>query len=509
MIWELVKRDPAWRTAWLVSGAVAIIFTATTAGKPAGFYQVLVLVALVQSRLNERATLLEAGLPIAARDIICGRLLSLLAVVWMPLAVMATLSLVERKPTEPYLHLLEMAALLTVIVLAAQSWDVHRLSSPRWIVILACALTGASVSAANVLILSVWVGLAGALVSAALLLGIWLRIPLAFEVMPASSAPARASFRSFVPRRFVWMPVLRAAFPFSVLGFAPMMLMSNWMWGTLFCVFPAASALSRLGWLRCLPIRPATLMLWLMLPGLLPPLAGIFLGFNIVRQPLQWDWLPDNRASELRPPLEFWRTAPAPAITAPWGETWQPPTQSLRGVAIYNPYGNGPANSRRFFEWQFQRATTAVFGHPVSFDAYRHAKSAWRPLTRQPRFLLLDTAVCLFWELLMVNALLLGMHWRLQRLPGKGSAGWIALYVVQFGFLVYVDLMGPKTGFPQVAASLVNALVLGVSNTLPATLPAALPLALLPAALLSCCAWKLFGGVEAPAVPPPTAWSTK
>ena len=50
MIWALVKRDPAWRTAWLVSGAVAVIFTATTAGKPAGFYQLLVLLALLVPR---------------------------------------------------------------------------------------------------------------------------------------------------------------------------------------------------------------------------------------------------------------------------------------------------------------------------------------------------------------------------------------------------------------------------------------------------------------------------
>jgi len=71
------------------------------------------------------------------------------------------------------------------------------------------------------------------------------------------------------------------------------------------------------------------------------------------------------------PPDEFLlpaRADHAPVIQAPWGETIHPATNRLFKSDLYNPYTTGCNNSERFLDWQFARATTAVYGHPITRD---------------------------------------------------------------------------------------------------------------------------------------------
>lgn len=50
-------------------------------------------------------------------------------------------------------------------------------------------------------------------------------------------------------------------------------------------------------------------------------------------------------------------------VCAPWGERLQgDPSMAVGPLRLYNPYFTGPQNSHRFFEWQFARATTDVYG---------------------------------------------------------------------------------------------------------------------------------------------------
>jgi hypothetical protein len=174
-------------------------------------------------------------------------------------------------------------------------------------------------------------------------------------------------------------------------------------------------------------------------------------------------------------------------------------------------------NSTQFFEWQFERATAAIYGRAIPISTYKHARLPDRPVTRQTRFLILSGAACAGWLLFMVNTLFLGMNWRVQRRLGHASAVWILMFAVQFGFLVYCDLIGPTLGFHQIAASVVNAGILHLSAALPgnpaaaamlALLPAAM-LALLPAAVLGWTASRLFAGIETPTLPAPILGSTK
>jgi hypothetical protein len=68
------------------------------------------------------------------------------------------------------------------------------------------------------------------------------------------------------------------------------------------------------------------------------------------------------------PSVDFWTLANrgiAPVIQAPWGEIFQPPVFRNSGFDIFNPYAVGCGNSNRFLNWQFSRATIAVYGRPI------------------------------------------------------------------------------------------------------------------------------------------------
>ena len=66
--------------------------------------------------------------------------------------------------------------------------------------------------------------------------------------------------------------------------------------------------------------------------------------------------------------LDTGASAKAPPIEAPWGETFQPPVNRVMGIDIYDPYAVGCDNSRRFLEWQFNRATITIYGHSIPLD---------------------------------------------------------------------------------------------------------------------------------------------
>jgi hypothetical protein len=80
------------------------------------------------------------------------------------------------------------------------------------------------------------------------------------------------------------------------------------------------------------------------------------------------------------------------------GETVQPASLSILGFEFYNPYASEKANSRRFFNWQFERATGALHGKSIPVDRYEDAAIANRlPLvTERPRIGILTLAVLLF-----------------------------------------------------------------------------------------------------------------
>src|ERR1035437_9860774 len=143
MIWQLVKRDPAWRGALILTpiGAVAGL------ALPRHFIGIFVFMIgmhWLQSRPQERATLFQAGLPIRACDLFMARILSYFALVWLPFASGAALLLFAGKPLDDAATLVEIGAGLSVLVLAAQSSRVRETAGSQWAPAVAAAIVWAA-----------------------------------------------------------------------------------------------------------------------------------------------------------------------------------------------------------------------------------------------------------------------------------------------------------------------------------------------------------------------------
>ncbi|MEI9970993.1 MAG: ATP-binding cassette domain-containing protein [Ignavibacteriota bacterium] len=140
-------------------------------------------------------------------------------------------------------------------------------------------------------------------------------------------------------------------------------------------------------------------------------------------------------------PTRYYRTSATftpPAILAPWGETSQPAGDGRRFG--YDPYWVGPENSDRFFEWQFARATRAIYGRAFTPPELRDAiRAGLRPVIEQPRAVVVRMA--LGTALLLALGLLAALkNWyRLRAVPTALRAllpFWLpvtALLVAQVG----------------------------------------------------------------------------
>jgi hypothetical protein len=349
-----------------------------------------------------------------------------------------------------------------------------------------------------------------ALLCPVLFWNIWRQLPTTFEVLPAKLTRQVSGHGNAAVPALVWWPVLRSLFQWRTFGFLPMIAMltlgGQWLSASVFCVFPVLASMPRMPWVLGLPIRRSTLLAVILLPGVMTILLGVLLGnWFGGRPPIRLEWSASHKTPDVRPPLEFWRTGNAPIIVAPWGESWRPQTVRLGGVAVYNPYSFGPANSASFFEWQFRRATEAVYGEAIDYADYKSQRPQVRPLMRQARLAILNLSACACWVMLLFNFAFTTMYSRFRLVFAHGQTVLgcllvaLALCVLLIDWLPGSQLSGPIT------ISLVNAVLLRVSALLPAGLPAVALAAVLPVALLWWTAARLFRGVEIP----PTAAATK
>ena len=126
MIWQLMKRDATWVVP---TGVMVVLFALMAAASKSllgatsrlspetlraiwGFVvasQVWLLVS-IHFIVQGQRDLHEAALPIAGRDAWLSRILSLLAIIWLPISIAITAGL-------PLLPLLQAGAIYTVLVL--------------------------------------------------------------------------------------------------------------------------------------------------------------------------------------------------------------------------------------------------------------------------------------------------------------------------------------------------------------------------------------------------------
>jgi hypothetical protein len=500
MIWQLVKRDPGWRNA-LYCAAVSAVAGAVMP-EFVGTLPVLVGMCWYLSQPQQRATLFQASLPIPASDLLLARILSLFAGVWLPVASGAAMLLLVGKPVEDLANLVVIGAGFSVLLLAAQSWRVRGIdgSSLGSIVSLFILFPAAILLqfATQALFLAVC-----AVVCPLLFWNIWRRLPATFEVLPAKLTRQVSGQGKTAPPALAWMPILRSLVPPRTLLFLPMFvfmpLSGQWLYISIFCFMPVLVALTNLPWVLGLPVRREALLAGALWPWLTLLLLGV-LGSNwfAPNTPIRLERSVSNQVSEIRPPLEFWHAGEAPVIESPWGESCRPATVHLLGVAIYNPYSFSPANSARFFEWQFRRATEVVYGQAIDYADYQRPHARFRPLLRQARLAILNLSACACWVLLLFNLAFTTMHWRFRRFFAQGHTvvGWLLVALTAPIFLIdwlpRVTLLGP------ISVSMVDALLLRVSAVLPAGLPMVALAAVLPVVLLWWTAARLFRSVELP-----------
>jgi hypothetical protein len=512
MIWQLVKRDSAWRGA-LIGMALSAAVCALAHGLIMMFSG-LVLMYWLRSDPQRRATDFQAALPIPASDLFLARVLAFFALAWLPVASGAAMLLLAGKPAEDVATLVEFGAKFSVLVLIVQSGRVREIASSRWGLAVTLLLFGPVVlpiSPFGFVPLAIELVVC-ATVGPLLFWNIWRQLPPAFEVLPAELTGQVSVPGNSAAPAFVWWPILRSLFQLRTLGFLPMIVFmavgGQRLWVTMFCIFPVLAAMPRMSWVLGLPVRRGTLLAVILLPAVMAFLLGVLLGnwFGYGnKSPIRMEWSASHRVPDVRPPLEFWRTGKAPIIESPWGESWQPETVRLRGVAIYNPYSCGPGSSERFCDWQFRRATEAVYGEAIDYAYYKSHRIWVRPLTRQTRLAILNLSACACWIMLMVNLLLTSMHWRVGRISRHGQSVLSALVMAHLALFLLIELAPGNLPAGHIGDSLVNALLLRVSALLPAGLSAVAVAAVLPVALLSWTAARLFRGVEFP----PAAAATK
>ena len=133
------------------------------------------------------------------------------------------------------------------------------------------------------------------------------------------------------------------------------------------------------------------------IPGL--PMRSMGVGAPTVLD----DYSPEEDRSQV--PFEYWghvSANDAPPIVAPWGETQRPYAFRAMRYTFFNPYSAPEGSSERFVEWQFRRATVAVYGREIDHTAYRSDRAQLPPrTTTAPHVLVLFASAIICYAFLL------------------------------------------------------------------------------------------------------------
>ncbi len=370
----------------------------------------------------ERATVFEAGLPIRARDLFLSRVLFSLLCVQLPMLAWIVVSLVQGRHAWPMHLMIDASLIAALVVILPYSVRPSEMRPPAWAALLPLLALGVIAAAAiyflppEVATILLAVGIVG--VSA----GTFVAIPESFQVAPRFMAgkagavraigpglwPVRAASANSETNAGWYWPVLRSVVNRGMLlSFAFMALFGAlhgpWLvYVTIFAFSGSGSSRTHTRWMHALPLSRRAMLLVLVVPTAVTLLGGVAVG-HLIPLPFYTESMSrgaprlhtphyyDNRTNV---PLEFWQREPSPRvgpIVAPWGETAEPDTLALPGMTVFNPFTSHEANSQRFIEWQFERATAAVYGHRMTIADYDAGDARHRTrVTSSPRMWILN-----------------------------------------------------------------------------------------------------------------------
>jgi hypothetical protein len=504
MIWQLLRREPRWL---VLAGMLASLVWAVELPSGEGVPVMATTISgmmLLGAGVGRRATLFEAALPIPAPALFTARLLFFLAVIWAPL-----LTLIAIVPRGGLAEALAAGAILSLAAVFCLTARVEEFASPipRTVLIAAGAIM--------IGLLQAWSGHAAvialvcAVAAAARLIVVWPRIPAGFQAAAIEPRAARGAGRRVTPVRLLTvLPVLRSALPSIVLVMLGVIVLQGivggWTYGVIAGIGMPGVARRASRWMWALPISRRTLLALTVLPYVLAIAGGFALGAWL--QPVGGKPpYPVSRYDEGGRYADCWRFArgvPVPVTVAPWGETAEPDVARFPGFVLYNPFAVRPDNSKRFLEWQFQRATEAIYGRRISTDEYhRTDRGKLRPISMQSRAAMLTLAIVTCMALFGAFCFAMLESRRFGRLSKlwRNALGAVA---VTLGFAPVLAIMLFSRVTPNI---LIGAAAIRLSEALPATQWAPLGAAIaIVAAAYAVLTWQ-FRTLE-PSQQPPPIW---
>lgn len=441
LLLPLMRRDPVWRympfAAVAGFGALAVnLKSPGIQGAVAGMIGSLYLAFLGQARIQERASAFEAALPIDGRDLLKARLAALMLFLWLPVLVAFVITArfgPDKIETLAWAYICPAVSASAAVVFL-QIYRLPRRTAGKaaalgvfftlvcWTVLqLAVALLASSFHS-RVGAIPLLAG--GCAVIAACAWKFWPQEALALQLSPLElqSAAVQRDTATTEPGSWavLWRSLLntQTAIWFGFAAFYP--LINNFVMPLCFVPGYLTGAYMSLRWMFPLPIPRRRIRDIIVLPFL------VFYGASIMIN-LTWgigaqgDQSLDPRSRGLRIASPWWKHVAAsqtPVVRAPWGETHTPEVKRVWLVRSYNPWETGPENSREFRNWQFRRATLAVFGKELSW-AERDRINDLRPLNRRPVENLLNVAMLLFHAMVLMTCLLVPRWSRVSRLPHR------------------------------------------------------------------------------------------
>jgi hypothetical protein len=481
------------------------------------------------AQLND--TDFQSTLPLTVQQIYRARALSMIVMLWAPIAICAVAGLfVDRALPVPVLALVDFASVITLLIVGFQSASIWDFTIPQ--LVIRTSFLVLTAGAGLLFMRSIgpgdWASWEDGPVWALLpvicwlcIVGIFLRTwhvaPASFQSAPLHAAviavrarpagAARTRANRLLPVWLaVWLSIFRGGALWAFYCFAATAFTGSMEVSLIIATGLWPSIRPRVRWLFALPV-PRGIFLPAIMLGHFLGLAGGYLvsvhrssypntiergiGVRASQEPFGWSHAANNwgcKMPNVLPAQEFWLpvgTRKVPLITAPWGETFQPSGHRRFGFDVYNPYAVGCGNSERFFDWQFSRATLAVYGISIPRVKSPGESSVDSVVVvTGVRTQVVTVALIALYLLMGMLATLTGDWFRFRQLPQ-----WVRATLMAFG---------GAAGFGCLIWAITDRLdpVQWLSWSLPASLSGAIAVAMLVLAALYWCTYRLFRQAE-------------
>jgi hypothetical protein len=477
-------------------------------------------VMMVWRLVPPRPTAFEAALPVRGREVVMSRAIATLALMALPMA--GSLGLPRLHPVVSLMLDRRIASLLAVWALGVVATllpyliyggSIRPPSRVRRVLAWgALAVVGTSsyyIPPAT----AAWLLTFGAVAAIAVL---WRSTPDALQLAPCrpersegpafasrEAAPSLRSGRHLLTGARWALVALRSIVTWRVAIFYPLLVVST-LFGSsgmlmMFClVTVSAYATTRMTtrWLAALPLTDRTRLLAVVLPSVVVSTLCVGLGSVIPAPMPRYENMLTRDAPSTSTPghwyssptkvsLDHWRRAEGaspPVIIAPWGERAVADTATVLGRTLYNPFTSPEHASSRFIAWQFARATTEVYGRPLTQAQYDTMSSYPPRLDGGPRAWLVNAAALLSFALVIALLSEFGFSRRLRQGTMRARlAPWLS--VIPITAVIAPQLL-LRVRDADVSGSLLHGALLALANELPANPVLALVVAAGPVAAM-------------------------